>query len=61
MKNMTIKWLLGALIVLSFAGIAGYFNKADAQETGDIIIIGDDIYTVIEIGDDTTVLMGDGE
>ena len=58
MKETTIKWLLGALIVLSFAGIAGYFNKVDAQETGDIIIIGDDIYTAIEITDDDVVWVG---
>ena len=39
MKQSIIKWLLGALVVISFAGVAGYFNKADAQE---ITITNDD-------------------
>ncbi len=50
--------LTAILIVIAYAAIAGWYGKTDAQETGDTIIIGDTVYTAIEITDDDIVWVG---
>ena len=47
--------MIGITIVMTYGLLAGHLNKADAQETGDTIIIDDTTYTAIEITDEDVV------